>query len=248
MEALGATEDVAQLKAVLAMSAMAEGRFAEAERILDEIDATTAGIFGAAIIVRCGRPELDLAAGRIEDGLRGYRDAVHELSTRPIPGIGLTLGYEPWMLFPAAAALSAHIRHGHLDDGAPLRAELVAKVPVALDAAIGYLDYPVVGAMLFALAEWELTTATEPGRPRPRRTPARLRRRLRLQPAAAQPQLGAGLAMAEAALPGEVARVRAELGDRKATRAPRRGPRLVTELVGADPGRSRRAVRPVCGG
>jgi len=222
MKALGATEDVAQLKAVLAMSAMAEGRFAEAEQILDEIE-DDGGIFGAAIIVRCGRPELDLAAGRVEDGLRGYRTAVHELSTRPIPGIGLALGYEPWTLFPTAAALSAHIRHGRLEDGAPLRAELVVKVPVALDAAAGYLDYPVVGAMVFALAEWELTTSTEP---------ADLVRAVRLLVCAdvfgynrQLPSLSwePGLAMAETALPGEVARVRAELGDRN-------GPELRDEV------------------
>ena len=102
--------------------------------------------------MQCGRPELDLAAGRVEEGLRGYRDAVHVLTTRPIPGFGQGMGYEPWVLFPAAAALSAHVRHGHLDDGAPLRADLVAKVPRALDSAQGFLDYPVVGAMVFALA------------------------------------------------------------------------------------------------
>jgi len=222
MEALGATEDVAQLKAVLAMSAMAEGRFAEAERILDEIE-DDGGIFGAAIIVRCGRPELDLAAGRIEEGLRGYRAAVHELSNSPIPGIGQTLGYEPWTLFPAAAALSAHVRYGHLEDGAPLRAELVAKVPVALGAAIGYLDYPVVGAMVFALAEWELTTAADS---------VALARAVRLLVCAdlfgynrQLPSLSweAGLALAEAAMPGEVARVRAEIGHRN-------GPELRDEV------------------
>jgi hypothetical protein len=214
MEALGATEDVAQLRAVLAVSAMAEGRYAEAAAIFDDIE-DDGGIFGAAIIVRCGRPELDLAAGRIEDGLRAYRNAVQALGNSPIPGIGLSLGYEPWTLFPMAAALSAHVRHGHLDDGRSLRSGLVSKVPVALGEDVGFLDYPVVGAMVFALAEWELATAT---------APADLARAVRLLVCAdvfgynrQLPSLSwaPGLAMAEAALPGEVARVRAALGDRK---------------------------------
>ena len=87
MEALGADEDVAQLKAVLAVGAMQDGRIEEAERIFDEIEAADvgSGIFGAAIILLCGRPELELAAGRVEAGLLGYRNAVATLSSRSFP-------------------------------------------------------------------------------------------------------------------------------------------------------------------
>ena len=94
MEALGATEDVAQLKAVLAMSAMADGRFAEAEPDLrrDRAEDDGAGSSAPRSSCCCGRPELDLAAGRIEEGLRGYRDAVARLTNRPIPGLGAALG------------------------------------------------------------------------------------------------------------------------------------------------------------
>ncbi|MFC6344411.1 ATP-binding protein, partial [Nocardioides hankookensis] len=60
LDALGADEDVAQLKAVLAMGALEGGRIDEAQRIFDEIEASdgATGIFGAAIILLCGRPEL----------------------------------------------------------------------------------------------------------------------------------------------------------------------------------------------
>jgi predicted ATPase len=224
MEALGATEDVAQLKAVVAMSAIENGRFAEAARIFDEI-ADDGGVFGSAIIVQSGRPELELATGRIEEGLRSYRQAVHELNSRPMPGMGMSMGYEPWVLFPTAAALSAHIRHGNLEDGAPLRAELRDKAPGALGTVVGFLDYPVVGALVFALAEWELASTSDP---------VAVERAVRLLVCAdlfgynrQLPSLSwaPGLAMAEAALPGGVDRVRAELAGRKA-------PELRDEVLG----------------
>ncbi len=34
------------------------------------------------------------------------------LINRPVPGLGGSIDYEPWIYFPEAAALSAHVRHG----------------------------------------------------------------------------------------------------------------------------------------
>jgi predicted ATPase/DNA-binding SARP family transcriptional activator len=232
MEALGATEDVAQLKAVVAMAAMADGRMAEAARLFDEIDEADAGsgVFGSAIIVLCGRPELDLASGRVEEGLRSYRDAVHVLVNRPMPGLGGNLGYEPWILYPEAAALAAHVRHGRRDEATSLRSDVVSKVPNALEAAHGFLDYPVLGSAVFALAYWDLAASTDP---------EVLRRAVRLLVYAdlfgynrQLPSLSwePAFALAEAALPGEVARVRAELGDVKAPELRDDVGRLVAEL------------------
>lgn len=158
MEALGALEDVAQLKAVLAVAAMEDGRVEDAGRIFDEIAAADSGVgvFGASIIVLCGRPELDLVAGRIEDGLRGYRHAVSTLEQRSFPAFGDGITVAPWVLFPTAAAVSAHLRHGAADEVAGLRRELRARTPHILENRHGFLDYPVAGSVLFALAEWEL--------------------------------------------------------------------------------------------
>lgn len=159
LRALGATEDVAQLQAVLATAAMVAGRLDEATRILDEIavNDTGAGLFGAAVIELCGRPELHLLAGRIEEGLRGYREAVAVLESRPVPILGEGHAYAPWVLFPEAGALSAHIRHGHRAEAAGLRRSLRTKLPHLLGDGQAFLDYPVAGAVLVALAEWELT-------------------------------------------------------------------------------------------
>jgi predicted ATPase/tetratricopeptide (TPR) repeat protein len=232
MEALGASEDVAQLKAVLALAAMEDGRYDDASRIFDEIEQEDAGagVFGAAIILLCGRPELDLVAGRIDEGLRGYRHAVHVLQTRAVPGLGETIGYEPWVYYPQAAAISAHVRSGRRELATELRDDLRAKVPNTLAGDTGFLDYPVAGSAMVALAEWELTSDPEP---------AAAERAVRLLVLAdlfgynrQLPSLawGPAAAMAEAVLPGGVDRIRAEIGVHHAPELREEALRLVTEL------------------
>lgn len=218
LESLGAEEDVAQLKAVLAIGAMEDGRIDEAERIFDEIEAADsgAGIFGAAIILLCGRPELDLAAGRAEAGLRGYREAVTTLAARSFPGLETMRGLEPWTLYAEAAALAAHVRHGRRDQVEGMRRDLLRKAPKVLDGSIGFPDYPVFGSVLFALAAWDLV---EP--PGPERTALAVHLLVYADRFGYNRQLPSlawapVLALAEAALPGEEARFRATLDGRSA--------------------------------
>lgn len=224
LEALGAQEDVAQLKGVTALGAMGEGRIAEAERVFEEIEAEDAGtgIFGAAIILLCGRPELDLATGRTELGLRRYRDAVETLSERTFPGFEAILGYEPWRLYAGAAALAAHVRHGRQEDVGYLHHDLLRRAPEVLAGAIGFLDYPVFGSLLFALAEWELAEQTQAATPDLERAGVAVRLLVyadrfgynRQLPSLSWPP---ALDLAEGVLPGAEARVRAEVADRKPT-------------------------------
>jgi predicted ATPase/DNA-binding SARP family transcriptional activator/tetratricopeptide (TPR) repeat protein len=218
LEALGADEDVAQLRAVLAVGAMKAGRIAEAERIFDQIEAadSATGIFGAAIILLCGRPELDLAAGRTEVGLRGYREAVKTLQSRTFPGLESMLGFEPWTLYAESAAMAAHIRFGRQEEVEGMRRDVLQKIPDILGGAVGFLDYPVVGSVLFALAVWDL--AEEPDAERAAVAVRLLVYADRFGYNRQMPSLAwdGGAALAEAALPGELARVRAELADRKA--------------------------------
>ncbi|MFC7497240.1 MULTISPECIES: ATP-binding protein [unclassified Nocardioides] len=232
LQALGADEDVAQLKAVLALGAMEDGRIEDAERIFDEIEADDSGtgVFGAAIILLCGRPELDLAAGRTDAALRGYRDAVTTLSARTFPGLDASAGFEPWTLYAEAAAVAAHVRSGRSGEVADLRRDLADKVPGILDGAVGVLDYPVFGSVLVGLAEWELADD-------PDSTRAALAVRLlvyadRFGYNRQLPSLAwaPALALAEAALPGEEARVRAEVESRKATELRDEVRDLVAEL------------------
>ena len=218
LRALGANEDVAQLKAVLAVGAMEKGEIAEAERIFDEIEAEDlgAGIFGAAIILLCGRAELDLAAGRIDDGLRGYRDAVATLAARGFPGLEMLLGFEPWTLYSEAAAVAAHVLHGRPDQVEGMRRDLLVKAPEILGGAIGFLDYPVFGSVLFALAQWELAGATDPDRAATAVHLLVYADRFGYNRQLPSLAWAPALALAEAEVPGEEARFRASLDGRTA--------------------------------
>ncbi|MBZ5741112.1 ATP-binding protein [Nocardioides mangrovi] len=232
LDALGASEDVAQLKAVLAMGAIEIGDLDEAERIFDEIEADDAGagIFGAALILLCGRPELDLIAGRVDLGLQRFREAVTTLGARGFPELETMLGFEPWTLYAEAAAIAAHVHHGRQEEVEGMRRDLLTKAPEILTGMVGFLDFPVFGSILFALAEWEL--ADDPD-------PERAVRAVRLLVYADRfgynrqlPSLAwdRGLAMAESVLPGEVARFRATLDGRKAPELRQEVGALLAEL------------------
>ncbi len=233
MQALGASEDVAQLKAVLALAAMEEGRYDDASRIFDEIEQEDAGagVFGAAIILLCGRPELDLAAGRVEAGLRSYREASRVLLSRALPGLGESIGYEPWIYYPQAAAVSAHVRHDARHLATELREELRAKLPHTLGTGNAFIDYPVVGSVMLALAEWELA-----GAPAPPAAERAVRMLVLADLFGYNRQLpslawGPAEALADAAAPGLLAAIRTEVGVRPAPELREEALRLVAELA-----------------
>lgn len=232
MEALGATEDVAQLRAITALAAMEDGRLDDARRVFEEIerDDSGTGVFGAAIVLLCGRPELDLVSGRVEQGLRGYRDAVATLQSRPVPGLH-SLDFEPWVYFPQAAAVCAHVHHQQRGPVQGMRDALRARLPAILGGKSGlFLDYPAVGSVLVALAAWELSGDPDP---------EGAERAVRLLVVAdlfgynrQLPSLGwaPAAALAEAALPGALARIRADVGVHPAPELREEALRLVTEL------------------
>ena len=233
MQALGASEDVAQLKAVLALAAMEDGRYADASRIFDEIEQEDAGagVFGAAIILLCGRPELELAAGRVDEGLRGYRDAFRVLQHRSLPSLADSVGYEPWIYYPQAAAVSAHVHHGATALAADLRDELRAKLPHTLSVDNGFIDYPVVGSVLLSLALWELAGSPDPS------AAERAVRMLVLADLFGYNRQLPSLAwrpaeeLAEATAPGALVRIRGEVGVHRAPALREEALRLVTELA-----------------
>jgi len=161
MAELGAVEDWAQTRAAVALVAISQGDLAEAERILDELalDDRVESVFGGAISQLCGRAELLLAQGRIQDGLAAYRSAVTRLAGRGFPGVDLD-GLEPWVLFPQAASVAAHCRYGHRDEACAARDDLRTKAAAVLAGDEVFIDHPIMGAVLFALGAWELTGGT----------------------------------------------------------------------------------------
>jgi predicted ATPase/tetratricopeptide (TPR) repeat protein/DNA-binding SARP family transcriptional activator len=155
LQAVGATEDHAQTRTTLAMIELHEGRLDEAERVFDEMsdESSAQSVFGGAIGLLCGRAELLLARGEVEAGLAAYTEAVNTIRDRGIPGLDLAVGYEPWVMFPQAGLVAAHARHARRAESE--RADLLAKART-LTEGDAFVDVPVLGSTLFALAVWEL--------------------------------------------------------------------------------------------
>jgi hypothetical protein len=160
MRRLGATDDEVQLRAMLGLCALAEGRLEEAEleleggETLDESEA----IFGGAAIRQIGRAELALARGDTVAGLRIYRKCAAQMRELGFPGIPRT-GLEPWAIFGDSTALAAHAylaANGDETHGEELFGRCRAHAASFFDPENAHLDYPVAGMLLFGLGAWGL--------------------------------------------------------------------------------------------
>jgi predicted ATPase/DNA-binding SARP family transcriptional activator len=160
MHRLGATDDEVQLRSLLGLCAIAEGRLEDAEREfdwIDELDEREA-IFGGFAVRRIGRAELALARGDTRTGLRVYRECASAMRRLGFPGIPLT-GIEPWALFGDSTALTAHAylaTDGDETYGRELYRSCREHALRVFDRANLQLDYPVAGQLLFALGAWGL--------------------------------------------------------------------------------------------
>ena len=92
MRRLGATDDEVQLRSLLGLCAVADGRLDDAEKELDEIDRVdnSESIFGGITVRRIGHAELALARGDQAAGLLLYREAAAEMRELQLPGIPRT--------------------------------------------------------------------------------------------------------------------------------------------------------------
>ncbi len=162
MEALGAAEDLTQLRALLVAGALHDGRLDEAEELMRLIgaDGRSRSVFGGGVVAHCGSAELALARGDVDGGLARYRAAVTALRAHVLRGVDLPVDYAPWVVYPESAVLAAHARHGRLAEVADLRLSLAERLAHLLEGDPGaFLDYPVAGTVLLALALAELTRA-----------------------------------------------------------------------------------------
>lgn len=159
LRALGAYEDCAQARGILAMIALHEGRLDDAERIFDEMTAedSALALFGGAMELMCGRAELLLARGKTQEGLAAYETALASIRERRIPGAGAPgTAFVPWVMFAQSALVAAFVRHGRRAQSD--RDELLSSART-IAAGDGNVDMPVLGCALFALAVWELAFA-----------------------------------------------------------------------------------------
>jgi hypothetical protein len=166
MHRLGATDDEVQLRSLLGLCALADGRLDDAERELGEIDRidNSESIFGGITVRRIGHAELALARGDHGSGLRLYREAAVEMRELQLPGIPRT-GLEPWALFGDATALTAHAhfaQDGDLAHGRELFCHCREHALRTLDPGNVRLDYPVAGMVLFGLGSWGLLRRAMP--------------------------------------------------------------------------------------
>jgi predicted ATPase/DNA-binding SARP family transcriptional activator len=166
MHRLGATDDEVQLRALLGLCALAEGRLDDAELELDGIERLDESktIFGGIAIRQIGRAELALARGDVSVGLRLYRECAAHMRELGFPGIPRT-GLEPWAVFGDSTALTAHAYLASDGDEAYGR-ELFRSCQEHALRFFGpenvQLDYPVAGMLLFGLGVWGLMRRAVP--------------------------------------------------------------------------------------
>jgi hypothetical protein len=157
---LGERDDEIQLRSLLVLCAIADGRLADAKDELDRIDGVgeVTAVFGQGGMRQVCHAELALASGDYPAGLRVHREAAVRMRAIELPGVVMT-GLEPWVLFGDSVALSAHARYATGDDEAHGRTLFVAcrASAVRVFGTSGpHFDYPAAGHLLFALGAWAL--------------------------------------------------------------------------------------------
>jgi predicted ATPase/DNA-binding SARP family transcriptional activator len=165
MERLRARDDEVQLRSLLVVCAIADGRLADAEAELGRMDRIDDGeVFGAIAVERIGSAELALARGDRAAGLAAYRDCAERMRELRFPGVPAT-GLEPWVLFGEATALAAHAYHATGVDeahGRDLFAACRERALRLLGADDPHLDCPVAGVGLFGVGAWGLLREAAP--------------------------------------------------------------------------------------
>jgi predicted ATPase len=166
LERLGARDDLSQLRSLLALGAISDGRLDDAEAELATIErmGPIETIFGGRAAHAMGRAELLLARGERAAGFAAYRTAVAAMAEMTFPGVHAT-GLEPWVLFSESAALAALARHAgpaEAAEGRAMAGTVRDRAVRTLEAADPYLDHPVTGLGLFAVAAWTLLREDDP--------------------------------------------------------------------------------------
>jgi predicted ATPase/DNA-binding SARP family transcriptional activator len=164
------------------MANLQAGRLDAAEQLLEQlVRSGSDDLTAASLLDLCVRAELSLARGRVEEGLRLWRQAADGLRHPPRPVAGEPTQSPSWPREVQAVAVIAHARHGRLD----LVAELADELPEVLADALpepdrptvppkAALDVPVLGALLLALAVADLDRGAGAGDPRARGRVARM--------------------------------------------------------------------------
>jgi predicted ATPase/DNA-binding SARP family transcriptional activator len=225
LKRLGASDDEIQLRSMLVLCAIADGRLADAETELEQLDRVDerAASFGGAVFRHICRAELALASGDHLTGLRIHRECAVEMRDFLFPGVPRT-GLEPWAMFGESMALNAHARYAADGDEAHGRALFRACRERALKVFTpqrAQLDYPAAGLLLFALGAWCLLRRAAPADDAVRLLV--LADRFAYNRTIPTMRWEAIAPLAEESAPGRIAELRTEYADRRA-------PALLTEV------------------
>lgn len=166
MVALGAVEDDLQLRSVIALADLAEGRLERARVAFDAIsrDQRSAHTVGWNVGV-IGQAELALADGDIDRGLALYRESMASDREQILEHLDVALELTPWAVYGIAATVFAAALHGRRDDVADLVVDIRDKLARTFREEGSTVDYPIVGCALAALGASALTdpAVDEPG-------------------------------------------------------------------------------------
>ena len=234
MRRIGAGDDEMQLRSLLVMCAIADGRLQDAADELGEMDnmGEIPTVFGGGSFRLMCRGELALARGDHATGLRLHREVAAQLREFRLPGVTMT-GAEPWVLFGDAIALSAYAWYATDSDEAPGEAmfrRCREETITALGAAGLDLDYPVTGMLLFGLGAWSLLRRAAPARDAVRLLA--LADRFSYNRTILTMSWERIVSAAEEAAPGLVAESRAEYADRQPSDLLAEARRLAERLPG----------------
>ncbi len=234
MARLGARDDELQLRSLLAMCAVADGRTQDADAELTEIGRLAeggTGLFGGIALWEIGRAELLLERGEREAGLALHRACVERMRDLGFPGIPRT-GLEPWVLFSEATALAAHAHHARTDAdlacGKMLFTATRDHAVAWLIADNVHLDFPVAGLLVFGLGAWAHLRDGAPVQEAARLLILAERFAYnRMVPSVMWERIAPGI---EAAAPGLLHRIRAGYGERRPQELLDEAHRLVEQL------------------
>ncbi|OAA25819.1 putative ATPase [Frankia sp. EI5c] len=181
MQRLGALDDAAHLRTLLATDAIHRGEFDEAEELLAGLGpaaegpggeasgvasgvASGAGLLLGGMMANVARAELTTLRGHVPDGLDQFLAAARQSRAVRVAGMRHT-GLEPWLLFGEAVALAAYARYAagaeQVSVGRELYSSCLARSESLLTTASGHVDYPVFGSGLFAIGAWLLRFSAE---------------------------------------------------------------------------------------
>ena len=212
---LGATDDETQLRALLLVSALADGDLDTATAELAELTRIhdNEAVFGGVALVSLCAAELALARGETAAALAEYRLAVQRAYDLRMPGAP-SGDPTPWGIITGSVTLTAYAYHAPPEEvryGEELFSIIRGYDLLTEDNPI--LDYPVCGSMIFSLGAWGLL--------REAMAPRDAIRLLVLAERFAYNNSMPCMAFeriepyAERAAPGTIAAVRAEYGDRR---------------------------------